>query len=208
MDALFALLSGSVAGLALAAPLGAIGILLLQEGATRGLRRGLPAAAAVATVDVLYCTIAVAAGSLAGPIVESWTPWPQIVGGFAVVALGAHGLLKKRRASTPEVGQASARSSTWGQRYLLFLGLTALNPATLVYFAAILTGLNQFTNSPSTATAFAIGVAVASFAWQGLLVALGAGLQRTAGPSFRKRMAIAGNGLIVVLGIALIIQAL
>lgn len=208
MDVLFAFVSGSVAGLALAAPLGAIGILLLQEGMTRGLRRGLPAAAAVATVDVLYCAVAIAAGSLAGPIMKGWTPWPQILGGIAVIALGVHGLLNNRRPRTLEMGQASVRSSTSGQRYLLFLGLTVLNPATLVYFAAIMTGLKQLTNSPPTATAFAIGVGVASFAWQGLLVVLGAGLQRKTGPAFRKWTAIIGNGVVVALGIALVIQAL
>jgi arginine exporter protein ArgO len=208
MDLFFSVFSGSVAGLALAAPLGAIGILLLQEGITRGLRRGIPAAAAVTTVDVLYCTIAVAAGSLAGPIVNSWTPWPQILGGFAVIALGVHGLLKIRRVRMPEVGRASRRSSTSGHRYLLFLGLTALNPATLVYFAAIVTGLNQFTDSPPTAVAFTAGVGVASFAWQCLLVALGAGLRRKTGPSFRKWTAFGGNGLVVVLGVAFIFHAL
>ena len=53
MDFSVALLAGMVAGLALAAPLGAIGVLLLQEGVIRGLRRGLPGAAAVATLDIL-----------------------------------------------------------------------------------------------------------------------------------------------------------
>ena len=208
MDLLLSLLAGSLAGLAVAAPLGAIGILLLQEGMTRGLRGGLPAAAAVATVDVAYCTVAVAAGSLAGPIVRSWTPWPQILGGLAVIALGAHGLLSTRRARTPEASQATGRFSPSGRRFLLFVGLTALNPATLVYFAAIVTGLDPFTDSGGTAAAFTAGVGVASFAWQGLLVALGAGLQRRTGPRFRMWTAVAGHGLVVILGVALLAQAL
>ena len=208
MDLLVALLAGSVAGLALAAPLGAIGMLLLQEGITRGLRRGLPAAAAVATVDVAYCTVAVAAGALAAPIVNGWSPWPQLLGGVAVVALGVHGLLQGLRAK-PSAGERPAgRSGPSRQRYLLFLGLTAINPATLVYFAAILTGLAEFTESGSTAVAFIVGVGVASFGWQALLVALGARLRRRTGPAFRKRSAIVGNGLVVAFGVALIIQAL
>ncbi|WP_138946098.1 LysE family transporter [Plantibacter sp. M259] len=208
MDVLLALLAGSVAGLAPAAPLGAIGILLLQEGVTRGLRRGLPAAAAVATVDVAYCTAAVAAGALAGPIVSGWSPWPQLLGGVAVIALGAHGLVQGLRAK-PSAGERPAeRSGSAHQRYLLFLGLTAINPATLVYFAAILTGLAEFTESGSTAVAFIVGVGLASFSWQALLVALGAGIRRRTGASFRRWTAIVGNGLIVAFGVALIIQAL
>lgn len=208
MDVLFALLSGSVVGLAVAAPLGAIGILLLQEGITRGLLRGIPAAAAVASVDVLYCATAVVAGSLVGPIVRSGEPWPQIVGGLAVSALGVHGIVRMRRARTSERDRPAERSGTSFHRYLLFLGLTALNPATLVYFAAIVTGLNEFTASLSTAIAFVVGVGVASFGWQALLVALGAGLRRKTGIAFRKWTAIVGNGLIVAFGVALIIQAL
>ncbi|AQX79029.1 hypothetical protein BWO91_02615 [Plantibacter flavus] len=208
MDLLVALLAGSVAGLALAAPLGAIGMLLLQEGITRGLRRGLPAAVAVATVDVAYCTVAVAAGALAAPIVGGWSPWPQLLGGVVVIALGVHGLLQGLRAK-PSAGERSAeRSGTSPQRYVLFLGLTAINPATLVYFAAILTGLTEFTAPGSTAVAFIVGVGLASFGWQALLVALGAGLRRRTGASFRRWTAIVGNGLIAAFGVALIIQAL
>lgn len=208
MEVLLALLAGSVAGLALAAPLGAIGILLLQEGVTRGLRRGLPAAAAVATVDVSYCTAAVAAGALAGPVVSGWTPWPQLLGGVAVIALGALGLLQGLRATSSGGVRSTGRTGTSRQRYLLFLGLTAINPATLVYFAAILTGLNGFTESGPTAVAFIGGVGLASFGWQALLVALGAGLRRRTGASFRRWTAVVGNGLIVAFGVALIVQAL
>lgn len=75
-----------------------------------------------------------------------------------------------------------------------FLGLTALNPATLLYFTAILTGLSSVAESPQTAIAFIIGAGVASFGWQALLVALGASLRLKAGPSFRMRASVLGNG--------------
>lgn len=207
MDVLFSLLSGSVAGLLLAAPLGAIGILLIQEGVTRGLRQGLPSAAGVATVDVLYCAVAVAAGALAGPIVGDWTPWPQIVGGSAVIVVGVIGLVKSRRGSEPVIDQTTGRARAPLQRYVVFVGLTALNPATLVYFAAIVSGLDQFTQSLSTSWAFVMGVGIASFGWQALLVAIGAALRRRTGPSFRGWTTVIGNGLVVALGITLLAQA-
>ncbi|MFB2581350.1 LysE family transporter [Herbiconiux sp. P15] len=206
MDVPLSLLSGLVAGLALAAPLGAIGVLLIQEGLTRGLRRGMPGAAAVATVDILYCIAAVTAGALAGPVVNGWAPWPQIVGGAALVAMGVLGLVRSRRRRGSQGADAPiTRSGTSLRRFALFIGLTALNPATLVYFAALLTGLESVTGSPSTAVAFVMGVGVASFAWQALLVALGAGLGRKVGPSFRGWTSVIGNGLVVVLGAALIV---
>ncbi|MFB2584556.1 LysE family transporter [Herbiconiux liukaitaii] len=205
MDVPLSLLSGLVAGLALAAPLGAIGVLLIQEGLTRGLRRGMPGAAAVATVDILYCIAAVTAGALAGPVVNGWAPWPQIVGGAALVAMGVLGLERSRRRDSRGADAPITRSGTSLRRFALFIGLTALNPATLVYFAALLTGLESVTGSPSTAVAFVTGVGVASFAWQALLVALGAGLGRKAGPSFRGWTSVIGNGLVVILGAVLIV---
>lgn len=209
MDILSSLLSGSVAGLFLAAPLGAIGVLLVSEGVTRGLRRGIPGAAAVATVDVLYCTAAVTAGSLAGPIVGSWTPWPQIIGGAAVVAVGVFGLVKSRRAKQPGIDQTPGFPGASSlQRYVIFLGLTAVNPATLVYFAAIMTSLDQVTVSLSTSIAFVVGAGVASFGWQSLLVTVGAALRRSTGPSFQRWTTAIGNGLVIVLGVALIAHTL
>ncbi|MCS5721536.1 LysE family transporter [Herbiconiux sp. CPCC 203407] len=208
MDALVSFVSGSVAGLALAAPLGAIGILLLQEGASRGLRRGLPGAAAVATVDVLYCVAAVVAGSVAGRFVDSWTPWPQLMGGSAVIALGVRGLLAARRPKPPETGRPEGPAQPALRRFPLFLALTALNPATLLYFTAILTGLDRFTQSPSTAAAFVAGVGVASFGWQALLVALGAGLGRKAGPAIARGATVIGHGVVVLLGVILVVRIL
>ena len=207
MDFSVALLAGMVAGLALAAPLGAIGVLLLQEGVIRGLRRGLPGAAAVATVDILYCALAVTLGSFAAPIVSTWSPWPEIIGGLALVALGAHGLLKARRAKTDVDGPVPPAPSSRG-RFLLFFGLTAINPATLVYFAALLPGLDSVATSPAARIAFIIGVGAASFAWQALLVALGAGLRRKTGPRFRTWTGIVGASAVVGLGLLLIIRAL
>lgn len=208
MDILFALSSGVLAGLALAAPLGAIGVLLVQEGIVRGVRGASPSAAAVATVDTLYCSAAVAAGALAGPIVEGWAPWPQIAGGAALIAIGTHGLLSTRPTREHGAGRAATRSGTARRRYLVFLGLTALNPATLVYFTAILAGLDQVADSLPTAIVFVVGVGLASFGWQVSLVILGAVLGRTTGPSFQSWTATVGNGLVVMLGLAILIRAL
>ncbi|MEF3404971.1 LysE family transporter [Agromyces sp. CCNWLW203] len=209
-DITLAVLAGVIAGLALAAPLGAIGVLLVQEGILRGLRGGLPAAAAVATVDTLYCAAAVAAGALMAPVIASWVPWPQIVGGVALVALGVHGLSKARRTAQEATGAeatALVPSGTGRSRYLLFLALTAVNPATLLYFAAILPGLKETASSSAAQVGFVVGVALASFAWQTLLVTLGAGLRHRTGAAFRRWTAVVGNGTVVALGALLIAQA-
>lgn len=207
MELPLVLLTGVIAGLAVAAPLGAIGVLLVQEGLTRGLRRGLPAAGAVATVDTLYCVAAVIAGSILGPVITAAAPWPQILGGTTLLALGAHGLRNSWRSTAPGVANSVMPTARTKGRYALFLGLTAINPATLLYFAAILPGLNEAASSTPARIVFVVGVAVASFSWQALLVALGAGLRRKTGPSFQSWTRVIGNGTVAILGVALIAQA-
>jgi len=208
MDALVTFPVGALAGLALAAPLGAIGVLLMQEGLERGLRGGLPATAAVATVDTLYCVIAVVAGTLAAPAIAGLAPWPQLGGGVVLIAIGIRALVRSLRATGAAPGRPRTATTSTRGRYPLFLALPAITPATLLYFVAILPGLAQVAGSATSRFAFVAGVATASFAWQMLLVVVGAALRRTTGPRFRFGTALVGNGVVILFGILLIARAL
>lgn len=209
MDALLTFPAGLVAGLAIAVPVGAIGVLLIHEGVARGFRAGLPAAVAVASVDTVYCAVAVLVGAIAAPVVGGWAPWPQRVGGAVLAAIGVGGLLRSRGARVPAVvGSAPAVPAPRGvsprARFGLFLALTAINPATLLYFVAILPGLHDLATSIPAQIAFVAGVTVASFGWQAALVAGGAFLRRIGGPRLRVWTTVVGNGVVILLGIALI----
>jgi arginine exporter protein ArgO len=219
-----ALASGLVAGLAVAMPLGAIGVLLVQEGALRGARRALPAAAAVASVDALYCALAVLMGAAAAPVIASWRPWPTLVGGAALLVVAGVGLRRSRTARAggamsddaaaarvkgmPRSGQAVPDEAGAGwRRYLLFFALTAINPATLVYFAALTAGLAELTGRAATAGVFVAGVGVASFGWQASLVVVGGLLGVRAGPGVRRATVVVGNAMVAALGVATIWRA-
>ncbi|MHA7208948.1 LysE family transporter [Arthrobacter sp. MDT1-65] len=208
MDVFAALGFGLVAGLALAIPLGAIGVLLVGEGAARGFRAGLHAAAAVATVDVLYATVAAGAGAALGPVLAAASPWPEVAGGLVLLALAVHGLRTARRTTTADPGADSARQPTGTRRFALFFGLTALNPATFLYFASLLTGLAGVTSSGDRIIAFVLGVGVSSLCWQAVLVALGGLLGRATGRGLRRITPIVGNVTIGALGLLIIVRAL
>lgn len=77
----------------------------------------------------------------------------------------------------------------------------ALGVATLVYFAAIVTGISGVSAATASATLFVAGVATASLAWQALLVLLGAFVRTGAGGRFRRATAIIGNSLVGCFGI-------
>ena len=203
-----ALASGVVAGLAVAVPLGAIGLLLLREGVERGLRGGLPAATAVAAVDTLYAAVAVVLGAFAAPLVVQWDPWPALAGGVILLVLAAAGLarsLKRGSAPARPAAVVPAGSGLW--RFAVFFGLTLVNPATLVYFAAISAGLPGLSADAAGAAAFVAGVGVSSFAWQALLVSGGGLLRGRGGPRLRRASGIAGGIAVGLFGLLLIARA-
>lgn len=203
-----AFVSGIVAGLAIALPLGAIGVLLVTEGMDRGVRRGLPAALGVATVDALYCTAAIIAGSVVAPVTAQLGEWPRLVGGLALVVLAIVGA-RRAVASDPDTA-AGAPSGGGGsaRRFGLFFALTLINPATVIYFAALVSGLTALRSSPGTAGMFIAGVAAASFAWQAALVAVGSAVRARVSGRARRVTALVGNAVVGALGVGLIVVGL
>jgi arginine exporter protein ArgO len=97
-----------------------------------------------------------------------------------------------------------------GKTYVKFVGLTLINPLTVVYFTALILGreASQGLRSPNAVLAFVAGAAIASFSWQSLLAGLG-GLARTR-LSDRARIyaAFAGSLIVFVLGMRLLVNAL
>lgn len=210
-----ALWAGLLAGLGVALPLGAIGVLLVNEGLVRGWRIGMAGALAVAMVDGAYATVAVAVGSV---VAVALAPHEQAIGMLGAIVLfgiALRGLvLTSREASgrsaaagadpTAPAGTTSARGL--GRTYLKFLAMTAINPLTAVYFVALTVALGERVQGPGLATAFVIGVVLASLAWQSVLVALGAVAggrlpdgARTA-ISVAGYLAVAGYGVVLALG--------
>ncbi|WP_292832529.1 LysE family transporter [Microbacterium sp.] len=208
MDPFAAHTTGLVVGLALVIPLGAIGVLLIQEGASLGWARGVPAAAAVATADLLYCTVAVIGGAVLSPVISSWGPWPKVLGGAALVVLAVWNLIRARRSTVKGSPDALSPRGRPSQRYAVFFGLTAINPATVVYFAATVTGFSELMASAVSAAMFVVGVAAASLGWQLLLVLVGAIVHWRAGVRFRGITAIMGNCAVCTLGVLMIAGAL
>lgn len=195
---------GIAAGLGVAAPLGAIGVLLLREGLERGWRRALPAAAGVAGVDVAYCATAILVGTVAAPTVQELGAWPDVVGAIVLLVVAAVGIARGLRRS-PEPAQLS-RQPLGRSRFALFVGLTAINPATLVYFAAVAMTLTQSLRAV-TAVAVVVGVGLSSSLWQLLLVLAGAFFGSRANAGTRRTTVLAGNVAVAAFGAVMLVHA-
>lgn len=220
MDVGAVLASGLAAGLAVAMPLGPVGVLLLREGVQRGPRDAWPAATGVALVDTLYCLLAATVGAAASPFIDSLGVWPGVIGGSALLLIAASGLWRgtvggtrtapgsPADATPPPLGAGAGRGTGGPARFLTFVGLTLVNPATLVYFAALVAGLPQVAGDATSVLVFVAAVGFASLAWQVLLVCAGGILHRRAGPGLQRVTVVAGNSVVAVLGAGTLLDAL
>lgn len=204
-----ALVAGLVAGYGVAVPVGAIAILVMSLAARTSLRVGAAAAVGVAAADGLYAGIAVVGGAaLAGVIAPVAAPLRWIA---AAVLLGlalhtAVGAVRHHRdpASSARSGGGLA---TPARAFAGLLGLTMLNPMTIVYFGALVMG--RRTGDGLTVQAevvFVLAVFAASASWQ-LLIAGGGSLigRLLTSPRGRLVTALASSGLILVLAAGLLL---
>jgi arginine exporter protein ArgO len=150
--------AGVVAGYGVAVPVGAIGILIAGLSARTSLRVGAAAGLGAATADGVYAVIAVVGGAaVAGLIAPIATPLRWVAAGVLLLlaASTAWGAFKKpaEKQTTPV---------TAGRAYLGILGLTLLNPATVVYFAALVLGRG----GSGGGVWFVVGAFLASASWQ------------------------------------------
>lgn len=219
-----ALVAGVVAGYGIAMPLGAIGVLIVHEGLTRGWRWASAAATGTALVDLGYVCVALVAGAAVTDRLQGSTRAIQLVGAAVLVAVVVHGVLALRRTALPVGGSRARPTSTAGgpaapaaassvaiaepvlttagplRTLRRFVALTAINPLTAVYFVVLTAGLASTVHGTAAAVAFAAGVFGASWSWQLLLAALGS-LAGARLPGWA-RTATSLAGYLVVLGYA------
>jgi threonine/homoserine/homoserine lactone efflux protein len=197
-------LSGLVAGWGVAVPLGAIGVLLVDLGMRAGLRRASAAAAAVATADLLYAGVAAAAGSAAAALLEPHQRALRLAAAAVLAAVAVMSLRGARRRARAGTGAVPPPA----RLYARFLGLTAVNPTTVVYFAALIAGLPAVASAPADAkAAFVVAVGLASLSWQLLLAGSGAALHHRLPGQARLWTALAGNALVLALAVRMALSA-
>jgi threonine/homoserine/homoserine lactone efflux protein len=137
-----AFLAGVVAGYGVAVPVGAIAILIVGLTARTSLRVGAAAAMGVATADGIYAVIAVAGGAALASVIEPVADPLRWLAAAVLLVLAGHTAvtaLRHHRDPTRAV-RSDAGLSSPGRAYAGLLGLTLLNPMTIVYFAALVLG--------------------------------------------------------------------
>lgn len=198
-----ALAAGIVAGLAVAVPLGAIGVLIVDLGVRGGFRPAFLAGLGTALADGLYATVAAVAGLAVGAWLAPAEHAIALGAAAALVAVGVYGLIALRR-------EPAARALPPADHRLVarFLALTAINPATAATFAGLIVGLPAVADASAAGkAAFVVGAFGASLAWQSTLAGGGALMRHGLPPGARTWTSLAGYVLVLALAAKLALGA-
>ncbi|MEU1914540.1 LysE family transporter [Streptomyces massasporeus] len=200
-----ALVAGLLAGYGIAVPVGAVGTYLVSLTARTTLRTGVCAALGVATADGLYALAATLGGTaLASALRPVLGPlrWVCVAVLLALAAWGAVTALREYRGHRLATRTAPAPPGP-ARAYLGLLGITLLNPTTVVYFAALVLGSQAAGPAgPLEQGVFVLAAFAASASWQVLLAGSGALLGRAlTGHRGRLATALVASGVMTALAV-------
>jgi arginine exporter protein ArgO len=201
------LVGGLLAGYGIAIPVGAVGSYLVALTARTTPRIGVAAALGVATADGGYALAAVVGGDALAQVIEPAAGVLRLVSTVLLVGIGLLGWLRAIRAHRRPTGSAVSvtTGSAW-RAYLGLLGITLVNPTTVVYFTALVVGGHGTVNGVPPGDPVADGVFVlaafsASASWQLLLAGGGVLLGRVlTGPTGRLVTGLVSGAVIIALG--------
>lgn len=199
------LIDGVLAGFGIAIPVGAIAVLIVTTAMRCGFACGASAGAGAATADLVYAAIAAVAGAAVADALAPWATPIKIGGAGLLVAIGVWGLFRSRPRSNR--GPAEEAEQRLLVTYVRFLGLTIVNPLTVVYFTTVILATTAGTaRTLLEMTVFVAGAFAASLSWQLLLASMGASARRGLPPRAQTATAVIGNLFILALAARILFQ--
>ena len=126
---------GVLIGLAIAAPVGPIGVLCIQRTLIQGRMYGLVSGLGAATADALYGSVAAFGLTMISTLLVTLQTPLRLVGGIYLCYLGIKTFRQK------VIGLTQIQRRNIAGAYLSALGLTLTNPVTIMSFVAIFAGL-------------------------------------------------------------------
>jgi threonine/homoserine/homoserine lactone efflux protein len=187
---------GLVIGLAIAAPVGPIGVLCIRRSIAHGRTAGLATGLGAATADAAYGAVAAFGLTAISDVLLDHSTLLRLAAGLVLIALGARTFLATPTPATDDRARGLASA------YVTAVALTLANPTTILSFAAVFTGLG-LTEAGSTATAATTvaGVFTGSASWWLFLSAAASALGTRVSVRLVNRISgtvIAGFGVIAI----------
>lgn len=199
------LLRGFALGFAVAASPGPIFFLCLRRTLLRGRLYGLVSGLGVATADAFYAAIASFGLAAVTSAVAGGRRPLAVVGGAALIAIGARIVLHRGQEPGPA---ATTAGSGLAWAYLSTFGLTITNPATILSFAALAATLGLGAGAGLVKPAVLVaGVLVGSAAWWCLLAVAASSLRGRLSPRVIGGISTFSGLAIAILGMLAIYSA-
>lgn len=153
---------GALIGLAIAAPVGPIGVLCIRRTLADGRLTGFVSGLGAATADLIFGAVAVLGLTALTDLLVGVSFWTRLVGGLFLCYLGLRTLREvpaDRSAAATGRGLVGAYTST--------LLLTLTNPASIVLFTAVFAGLGagSVAEGYGEGLLIAVGVFAGSALW-------------------------------------------
>lgn len=164
---------GAAAGLAIAAPVGPVNVLVISRAIEKGRKSGLVSGVGAASADTFYGSIAGFSISLVIDFLMREERPIKIAGGLLLLAIAAVYSRKK-----PQPLRQSSRKETGQSDYFSTLLLTLTNPTTVLSFLVVLSALGMGEKRPWWLTSMLVGgIFAGSMTWWTLLVTAGCHLR-------------------------------
>jgi threonine/homoserine/homoserine lactone efflux protein len=164
-------LQGVFIGIAIAAPVGPIGLLCFQRTLTKGWLHGLLSGLGAATADAVYAVVAALGLSAAVVWLTGSSNWLQFSGGIFLCWLGLSTI--RSRATDPAAASAGSPIKDYATTFML----TLANPATVLAFIAIFAGAGAIDPETNRPLALVFGVFLGSALWWLALTTIAASLK-------------------------------
>ncbi|CAG4888808.1 LysE family translocator [Paraburkholderia saeva] len=178
-------LTAAGVGLAVAAPVGPMGMLCIRRTLTEGPRAGLAIGFGIASGDALYGLVAALGMVSISQFMLAYDRPLHFVAGLFLLYIGVRTLMQKPAAEN--ASSTEAPSAGAARAYASSLLLTLTNPQTIIMFAALFATLApRGPFSTSVALTTVSGVFCGSIAWWCFLVTAVSGARHALGTRMRQ----------------------
>ena len=178
LDWAWLVVSGFGFGFIAAAPIGAVNIIIIRRTLHYGPINGFLSGIGAALGDAFFATLVAFGFTSLGDFITGNSTIMELIGGLILIAYAAYALLTKPPIRRLEAKGEKAEEATTGalSAAASAFGLTVINPATFLFFAAVAATLASLiqADAPSYAGAavFVVSVTLGSLGWWAVIVAI------------------------------------
>ena len=188
-------LKGFTIGLAIAAPVGPIGLLTIRRTLAHGRAAGFLTGLGAASADAIFGSIAAFGITAISSLMIGAKFWLGLIGGLFLIYLGWQTFI-----SQPAQNPAESKASSLPSIYLTTFALVLTNPISIIYFVGIIASVGAASNAAS-ATWMVAGVFMGSALWWLTLASIANSLRNKINPRALKTVNQTSGVIIAAFGI-------